>query len=212
NFKAVFSPQYDFGNYYMNSLIVVFFTLLITLPVSILAAYSISRFAIPGKAILMFAILATQFIPLIVNVIPFFVIFRNWGILDTTVALIIVNLGHTIPYGIWLIKGFMDSIPKSMEEAASIDGAGKLGVIWHIVLPMAKPGIITATVFCFVIVWNEFMFALILTNQKAVTLPVALSYFVGESGVIWNEMAAAGVIYVIPTVVFMILVRKQFIQ
>src|SRR5699024_3487000 len=123
NFKAVFSPQYDFGNYYMNSLIVVFFTLLITLPVSILAAYSISRFAIQGKAILMFAILSTQFIPLIVNVIPFFVIFRNWGILDTTVALIIVNLGHTIPYGIWLIKGFMDSIPKSMEEAASIDGA-----------------------------------------------------------------------------------------
>lgn len=212
NFKAVFSSDYEFGKYYMNSLTVVFFTLLITLPVSILAAYSISRFAIPGKSILMFGILATQFIPLIVNVIPFFSIFRNWGLLDTTVALIIVNLGHTIPYGIWLIKGFMDSIPKSMEEAASIDGAGKLGVIWHIVLPMAKPGIITATVFCFVIVWNEFMFALILTSQEAVTLPVALSYFVGESGVIWNEMAAAGVIYVIPTVIFMILVRKQFIQ
>jgi ABC-type glycerol-3-phosphate transport system permease component len=212
NFKAVFSSDYDFGNYYMNSLTVVFFTLLITLPVSILAAYSISRFAIPGKAVLMFAILATQFIPLIVNVIPFFVIFRNWGILDTTMALIIVNLGHTIPYGIWLIKGFMDSIPRSMEEAASIDGASKLGVIWHIVLPMAKPGIITATVFCFVIVWNEFMFALILTSREAVTLPVALSYFVGESGVIWNEMAAAGVIYVIPTVVFMFLVRKQFIK
>lgn len=212
NFKAVFSSSYEFSAYYMNSLIVVGVALIITLPVSILAAYSLSRFPVRGKQLLLFAILATQFIPLIVNVIPFFIIFREWGILDTTVALIIVNLGHTIPYAIWLIKGFMDSIPKSMEEAASIDGASKMEVIWHVVLPMAKPGIITATVFCFVIVWNEFMFALILTNQKAITLPVALSYFIGENGVIWNEMAAAGVLYVIPTIIFMLIVRKQFIK
>src|SRR5699024_2056756 len=202
----------NFEDYYINSLIVVSFTLLITLPVSVLASYGLSRFRIPCKQLFMFGILATQFIPLIVNVIPFFIIFRNWGILDTTFALIIVNLGHTIPYAIWLIKGFIDSIPRDMEEAGSIDGASKFKVIWHIVLPIAKPGIITATVFCFVIVWNEFMFALILTNQKAVTLPVALSYFVGENGVIWNEMAAAGVIYIIPTVIFMLIVRKQFIK
>ena len=212
NFRRLFSSAYNFENYYMNSLIVVFFTLIITVPVSILAAYSISRYRIPGKTLLMFAILATQFIPLIVNVIPFFSAFRNWGLLDTTVALIIVNLGHTIPYAIWLIKGFMDSIPKDMEEAGAIDGASRLRIIWNIVLPMAKPGIITATVFCFVVVWNEFMFALILTSQEAVTLPVALSYFVGENGVIWNEMAAAGVIYVIPTIIFMLIVRKQFVK
>ncbi|WP_152657191.1 carbohydrate ABC transporter permease [Oceanobacillus sp. CFH 90083] len=212
NFRRIFSSAYNFENYYMNSLIVVFFTLIITLPVSILAAYSISRFKIPGKTLLMFAILATQFIPLIVNVIPFFSAFRNWGLLDTTIALIIVNLGHTIPYAIWLIKGFMDSIPKDMEEAGAIDGASRLRIIWNIVLPMAKPGIITATVFCFVVVWNEFMFALILTSQEAVTLPVALSYFVGENGVIWNEMAAAGIIYVIPTIIFMLIVRKQFVK
>ncbi|WP_091583489.1 carbohydrate ABC transporter permease [Alteribacillus bidgolensis] len=211
NFRTVFGSAYNFGNYYMNSTIVVAVTLLITIPVSIMAAYSISRFQLPGKNLFMFAILATQFIPLIVNVIPFFVMFRNWGILDTTLALIIVNLGHTIPYAIWLIKGFIDNIPKDMEEAGMIDGAGRLRVIWHILLPMAKPGIITATVFCFVITWNEFMFALILTNQEAVTLPVALSYFVGQDGVIWNEMAAAGMVYVLPTIIFMLIVRKQFV-
>lgn len=211
NFKTVFSSTFNVGKYYSNSTIVVVLTLLITMPVSILASYSLSRFRIPGKQIFMFAILATQFIPLIVNVIPYFVMFRNWGLLDTTLALIIVNLGHTIPYAIWLIKGFIDKIPVDMEEAATIDGASKLQVIWHVLLPLAKPGIITATVFCFVITWNEFMFALILSNQNAVTLPVALSFFNGEKGVIWNQMAAAGIIFVLPTIIFMLIVRKQFI-
>ncbi|MBT2658408.1 carbohydrate ABC transporter permease [Bacillus sp. ISL-18] len=211
NFKAVFSPSFNLGKYYSNSISVVLVTLLVTMPVSILASYSLSRFKIPGKQLIMFAILATQFIPLIVNVIPYFIMFRNWGLLDTTLALIIVNLGHTIPYAIWLIKGFLDRIPIDMEEAATIDGANRLQIIWHVLLPMAKPGIITASVFCFVIIWNEFMFALILTNQDAVTLPVALSFFNGEKGVLWNQMAAAGIIFVLPTVIFMLIVRKQFI-
>jgi multiple sugar transport system permease protein len=211
NFKTVFSSTFNVGKYYSNSTIVVVLTLLITMPVSILASYSLSRFRIPGKQLFMFAILATQFIPLIVNVIPYFVMFRNWGLLDTALALIIVNLGHTIPYAIWLIKGFIDKIPVDMEEAATIDGASKLQVIWHVLLPLAKPGIITATVFCFVITWNEFMFALILSNQNAVTLPVALSFFNGEKGVLWNQMAAAGIIFVLPTIIFMLIVRKQFI-
>lgn len=212
NYKAVFSSSFDLGKYYSNSTVVVVVTLLITLVVSILASYSLSRFNIPGKQIIMFGILATQFIPLIINVIPYFVMFRNWGLLDTTLGLIIVNLGHTIPYAIWLIKGFMDRIPIDIEEQASIDGAGRLRIIWSILLPLAKPGIITASVFCFVIIWNEFMFALILTNQEAVTLPVALQFFIGEEGVIWNQMAAAGTLFVLPTVIFMLMVRKQFVQ
>ncbi|WP_436896653.1 carbohydrate ABC transporter permease [Staphylococcus pseudoxylosus] len=212
NFKTILGSSYEFGAYYLNSIIVVFFTLAITMPLSLLAAYSLSRFNIIGKNVLLFMILATQFIPLVINAIPFFTIFKNWGLLDTPIALIIVNLGQTIPYAIWLIKEFIDGVPRGIEEAAEMDGASKFGVIWHVIIPIAKPGIITATVFCFVIVWNEFMFALILTNQKAVTLPVALSYFVGENGVIWNEMAAAGLLYAIPTIIFMLIVRKQFVK
>ncbi|TKH03155.1 carbohydrate ABC transporter permease [Peribacillus simplex] len=211
NFRTVFGSTFNLGKYYSNSLIVVAVTLLITIPVSILASYSLSRFQMPFKQIFMFTILATQFIPLIVNVIPFFTMFRDWGMLDTTLALIIVNLGHTIPYAIWLTKGFIDRIPIDMEEAATIDGANRLQVLWHILLPLAKPGIITATVFCFVITWNEFMFSLVITQQEAVTLPIALSFFNGEEGVLWNQMAAAGIIFVLPTVIFMLLVRKQFI-
>ena len=212
NFRTIFSSSFQLGNFYINSLIVVAFTLLVTIPVSVLASYSLSRFMIPGKQYIMFGILATQFIPLIVNVIPFFIIFRNWGLLDTTLALIIVNLGHTVPYAIWLTKGFIDRIPVDVEEAALIDGASRLRILWSVLLPLAKPGIITATVFCFVITWNEFMFALILTNREAVTLPVALSYFIGEEGVRWNLMSAAGVTFVLPAVIFMLIVRKQFVQ
>jgi ABC-type glycerol-3-phosphate transport system permease component len=211
NFKTLFSSSFNLREYYSNSTIVVVVTLLITIPVSILAAYSLSRFQIPGKQMFMFAILATQFIPMIVNVIPYFIMFRNWGLLDTTSALIIVNVGQTIPYAIWLIKGFIDRIPRDMEEAATIDGAGRLRVIWHVLLPLVKPGIITATVFCFVTIWNEFMFALVLTNQDAVTLPVALQFFNGEKGVMWNQMSAAGILFVLPTIILMIIVRKQFI-
>lgn len=212
NFKFLFSQEFNIGKYYFNSLWVVFATLFITIPVSILAAYSLSRFEIKGKQIVMFAILATQFIPLIVNLIPLFLIFRNLNLIDTTLALIIVNLGHTIPYAIWLIKGFIDRIPVDTEEAAAIDGANRFQIITKIMIPMALPGIITATVFCFVITWNEFMFALILTQREAVTLPIALSFFNGEKGVIWNQMAASGIIFMLPTVIFMLLVRKQFVQ
>lgn len=211
NFKTVLGSSFNLGKYYTNSMVVVFVTLLITIPVSILASYSLSRFQMKGKQMFMFAILATQFIPLIVNVIPFYLMFREWGILDTTIALIIVNLGHTIPYAVWLTKGFIDRIPVDIEEAAAIDGASRFQILWRILLPLAMPGIITATVFCFVITWNEFMFALVLTQQEAVTLPVALSFFIGEKGVMWNQMAAAGIIFVLPTVIFMLIVRKQFI-
>jgi len=211
NYRVVFSPEFGVGKFYANSTIIAAVTLLITLPVSILAAYSLSRFRMPGKQLFMFFILATQFIPLVVNLIPYFIMFRSWGMLDTREALIIVNLGHTIPYAIWLAKGFIDKIPIEIEEAATVDGLSRLGVIWHILIPLAKPGIITATVFCFVITWNEFMFALVLSEQSAVTLPIALSLFNGEKGVLWNQMAAAGTVFVLPTILFMLLVRKQFV-
>ncbi|BDH60807.1 ABC transporter permease [Lysinibacillus sp. PLM2] len=212
NFKFLFSHQFNLGKYYFNSIWIVFATLIITIPVSVLAAYSLSRFEIKGKQLIMFAILATQFIPLVVNLIPLFLIFRNLSLIDTIVALIIVNLGHTIPYAIWLIKGFIDRVPIDTEEAASIDGASRFQIITKILIPTALPGIITATVFCFVITWNEFMFALILTQREAVTLPIALSFFNGEKGVVWNQMAAAGIVFMLPTVIFMLLVRKQFVQ
>ncbi|MDA8441565.1 MAG: carbohydrate ABC transporter permease [Peptococcaceae bacterium] len=212
NFRAIFSYPLDFGPYLLNSFIVTTATLVIGIPISLFAAYSLSRFKIAGKQGLLFWILSTQFIPPVIIALPFFILFRNLGLLDTRISLIIVNLCIIIPFAIWLIKGFLDGIPTDIEEAALIDGCSRFGVLTRIIVALAKPGILTATVFCFVLSWNEFMFPLILSRQNATTLPVALMLLNAEKGVIWEQMAAAGIVLVIPSVILVLLVRKHFVQ
>ena len=115
-----------------------------------------------------------------------------------------------LPFGVWLSKGFIDSIPEDLEEAALIDGCNRLQIIWRIILPLAKPGIISTTAFTFVLSWNSFLFPLILTNERAVTMPVALMTLRGQRGVHWEMMAAAGLVLIIPPVLFMLYSRKHF--
>ncbi len=119
-------------------------------------------------------ILLTQFIPAVTIVLPFYVMFRQLGLLDTYTALIIVDLAIVLPYAIWTIKGFIDAIPIETEEAAIVDGASRARVIWDIVVPMARPGILTAAIFCFIITWNEFLFGYLLSRQRVVPLPVGI--------------------------------------
>ena len=119
-------------------------------------------------------ILLTQFIPAVTIVLPFYVMFRQLGLLDTYVALIVVDLAIVLPYAIWTIKGFIDAIPMETEEAAIVDGASRLRIIWDIVVPMARPGILTAAIFCFIITWNEFLFGYLLSRQNVVPLSVGI--------------------------------------
>ena len=215
NFKVVFSTlegTKSFFPYLLNSLTVTGVTLAITTPVGILAAYTLSRFKLRGKHFVLFWILSTQFVPPIVIVLPFFLMFRNLGLLDSRIGLIIVNLGYIVPYVVWMSKGFIDSIPTDIEESARIDGCTRFQVIYKIILPLAKPGIITSMAFSFVLAWNEFLFALILTNQTAVTMPVGLMTLSGERGVHWEQMAAAGLVLIIPPTLFMLYGRKHFVQ
>ena len=157
-------------------------------------------------------ILATQFVPAVVIVLPFFLLFRDLGILDTRIGLILVNLSIVTPFALWMIKGFIDGIPRDTEEAALVDGSSRLQVIRNIVLPMAAPGIVTAAIFCFIIAWNDFLFALILTTNKAVTLTVGLALFQAEEGDLWNLLAAAGIIIMVPMFVLALIIQKHFVQ
>jgi multiple sugar transport system permease protein len=136
--------------------------------------------------------------------------FRSLGLLDTRIALIIVNLAIVTPFVIWMIKGFIDAIPVDSEEAAMIDGASRLRVIRDIVLPMAAPGILTSSIFCFILTWNEFLFSLILTRRDAVTLPVGLVSFRTERGDLWELMSAAGVMITVPIFIMAMLIQKHF--
>lgn len=212
NFVTVFEPPYYLGRKLVNSTVVAFVTVLIAIPIATMAAYSFSRFRLVGETAMLVTILATQFVPAVVIILPFFVMFRDVGLLDTRIGLILVNLAIVMPFAIWMIKGFIDGIPIDTEEAAMVDGSSRLQVMLNIVLPMAAPGLLTAGIFCFIIAWNEFLFALILTNRDAVTLPIGLALFKAEEGDLWNLLSAAGIIIMVPMFVLALLIRKYFVQ
>ena len=212
NFALVFDSPYHLGRKLLNSTVVSFVTVAVAIPIATCAAYSFSRFRMRGERVMFVMILATQFVPAVVIVLPFFLLFRDLGILDTRLGLILVNLSIVTPFAIWMIKGFIDGIPRDTEEAALVDGSSRLQVIRNIVLPMAAPGIVTAAIFCFIIAWNDFLFALILTTNKAVTLTVGLALFQAEEGDLWNLLAAAGIIIMVPMFVLALVIQKHFVQ
>ncbi len=212
NFGTVFDAPFFLGAKLLNSSIIALVTVLLAIPIATMAAYSFSRFRMRGETAMLVIILATQFVPAVVIVLPFFVMFRDVGLLDTRIGLILVNLAIVMPFAVWMIKGFIDGIPMDTEEAALVDGSSRLQVIRNIVLPMAAPGILTAGIFCFIIAWNEFLFALILTNKNAVTLPIGLALFKAEEGDLWNLLSAAGIIIMLPMFVLALIIRKYFVQ
>lgn len=212
NFAEVFRSPYNLGEKLVNSTIVALVTIIFAVPIATMAAYSFSRFTLRGETLMLVTILATQFVPAVVIILPFFVMFRDVGLLDTRLGLILVNLAIVMPFAIWMIKGFIDGIPMDTEEAAMVDGSSRIQVIKNIVLPMAAPGLLTSGIFCFIIAWNEFLFALILTNRDSVTLPIGLALFRAEEGDLWNLLSAAGIIIMVPMFVLATLIRKYFVQ
>jgi ABC-type glycerol-3-phosphate transport system permease component len=137
--------------------------------------------------------------------------FKELGMLDSRSALVLINLSIVLPYAVWMIKGFIDAVPIEMEESAMVDGAQRWRVLWEIVVPVALPGIITAAVFSFTLTWNEFLFALILGKQDALTLPLGLIGFRTERGDLWELMAAGGLLITAPMFLLSLLVHRQFI-
>lgn len=212
NFRAAFAAPYLLGARTLNSLIVTFGTLLLSLPIATAAAYSFSRFRFPGGAAWPLGLLATQFIPPVIVIIPLFIAFRGMGLLDTRLALILANMSFVVPYATWMIKGFIDSLPIDMEEAAMIDGASRLRAIWSVVIPNALPGIATAAIFSFVVSWNEFFYALVLTRDEAVTLQVSLMGARTERGDAWEIMAAMGLAIMAPMLLLSGAVQKYFVK
>jgi multiple sugar transport system permease protein len=212
NFEIIFRSPYNLFDKLVNSTLVALSTILIAIPIATMAAYSFSRFRMKGERLMFVTILATQFVPAVVIVLPFFVLFRDLGILDTRFALVLVNLSLVMPFAIWMIKGFIDSIPLDSEEAALVDGSSRFQVILNVTLPMALPGVITAGIFCFILAWNEFLFAVIITTNKAVTLPVGLSLFHAEEGVLWHLISAAGIMIMLPMFVLATIIQKHFVQ
>ncbi|MEZ5776919.1 MAG: carbohydrate ABC transporter permease [Paracoccaceae bacterium] len=210
NFREVFGERWNIAKNIMNSSIIAVSTVCVAIPIAVSASYAFSRLRFPLKRTMFQWILLTQFIPAVTIVLPFYVMFRNLGMLDTYGALIIVDLSIVLPYAIWTIKGFIDAIPIEAEEAAIIDGASRFRVIWDIVVPMAWPGIMTAAIFCFILTWNEFLFGYLLSRQDVVPLPVGIISFVLERGPVWELIAATGIIITIPMFFFALMIQRHF--
>lgn len=198
NFETALAAPYELLRRTRNSLLVTGSTLVIALPVATLAAYALSRFRFPGGEAWSLGVLATQFVPPVIVAIPLFVAFRSAGLLDTPVALVLANLSFVVPYAIWMIKGFVDALPLELEEAAMLDGASRLRVLASIVVPLARPGIVCAGIFGFVVSWNEFFYALVLTRDRATTLQVGLMAARTERGDVWEVMAVMGLVVMLP--------------
>jgi len=212
NFIHIFSAPYNFGPLVLNSLVVSSLTIAIAIPLATMTAYALSRYTLKGKNVLLVWILSSQFVPPVVVVLPFYGLFRSLQLLDTRTALVILNLSFVLPFAIWMIKGFIDALPAEIEEAAVVDGCNQFQTLLRVTLPLIMPGIITAAVFGFIQSWNEFLFALIITEKHATTLQVGLMSLFGDRGIIWEAMAAAGLIIMIPIFVLSITIRKHFIQ
>jgi multiple sugar transport system permease protein len=148
----------------------------------------------------------------VVVAIPYFVLFRSLGLIDTPIALVIVYLSFTLPYAIWMLRGFFDALPVEVEEASFIDGCNELQTLRYVTVPLVMPGILVSAVFAFISAWNEFFFALILTRSNTVTLPISIMNITGVRGPMWEQLAAAGMVVMIPILIMSLFIRKYFVE
>jgi multiple sugar transport system permease protein len=202
-----------FATFFKNSLIVGVSTVVVVLVCSTLSGYALSRYQFKGKRSFMIMLLCTQFIPRAMMIIPLFVIFKNLGLISNPLSLIITYTAIEIPFTTILMSGFISNVPKELEEAAMIDGCSKLQSLRHVVFPLLLPGIVATGVFTFIYTWNEFLIALMLTNQQSkFTLPVGLSTMLGEFSINYGALAAGSVIALIPAVILFAYAQKHLVN
>lgn len=202
-----------FDTYFGNSIYVGVMTVLLTVTLSILAGYALARYEFKGKRVFMLMLLMTQFIPRSMLIIPLFVIFNNLGLISNPLSLILIYSAVQVPFNAILMSGFIAGIPKELEEAASIDGATKMEALVKVILPLLIPGIVATSVNVFVYAWNEFLLALMLTNNQAkFTLPVGLSFMLGEFNVNYGALAAGSIIALIPSIILFAIAQKHLVN
>jgi multiple sugar transport system permease protein len=197
---------------YINSLIIGFGSTFLAVFLGTLAAYGFSRFKVPLKDDLLFFILSTRMMPPIAVAIPIYLMYRELGLTDTKLGMILLYTAVNISLAVWLLKGFIDEIPREYEEAAMIDGYTRLQAFRKVVLPQAATGIAATAIFCLIFAWNEYAFAVLLTSGEAQTTPPFIPFIIGEGGQDWPAVAAGTTLFLIPIVLFTVLLRKHLLR
>ena len=201
-----------FAERYTNSLIIGFGSTFLAVFLGTLAAYGFSRFRVPLKDDLLFFILSTRMMPPIAVAIPIYLMYRNLGLSYTHLGMILLYTAVNLSLSVWLLKGFIDEIPREYEEAAMIDGYTRLQAFFKVVLPQAATGIAATAIFCLIFSWNEYAFALLLTSGEAQTAPPFIPIIIGEGGLDWPAVAAGTTLFLLPVLVFTILLRRHLLR
>lgn len=218
-FSFFFAPTLDnyrnilegrFLGYVGNSIIVGVVSTLATLVIGTMCAYALSRFRFAGRTSLAWSTLLLRTIPPAVLAVPIYFIWNRVG-LDGLGGLIIVYVALNLPFTIWLLYGFIEQIPRELEESAAVDGCGPFRGFFVLILPLLKPGLAAAAIFTFRIAWNELVLSSILTNRTTRTLPYAVFLFIKDTGIDWGELMAAGVLIAIPPLIFTFMAARQII-
>jgi len=211
NYRTFFSNA-EFARCFLNSCIITMFAVILSLFVGTPTAYALARFRLRKKTGIMIFVLLARMTPPVVLVLPFFLIAKKLNLSDTYIALIGMGAFLSVPFVIWMMRGFFAEIPVEIEEPAVVDGCSRFKAVCKVVIPLVAPGFAATAVLCALLVWNEFFFALVLTGNHTRTLPVLVNMFVSEKSVDWGTMSAAGIITVLPLIIFGLLAQKHLVR
>lgn len=206
-----------YGRYLLNSLIISTGNTLLVAILAILATYALSRYRIPGDQNIFFWTITNRMAPPAAFMLPMFLLYSrvlrlgNWQLFDTHIGLILAYCVFNLPFAIWLLKGIVDGIPVDLDEAAMVDGASVIQVIWQIIVPLAAPGIAITALLSWIFAWNEYLFAATLTSVNARTITTGLAEFVTVVGTNWGEMAAMAIVCLAPALLFLSLVQRYIV-
>ncbi|MFB4286409.1 carbohydrate ABC transporter permease [Nonomuraea sp. ATR24] len=203
-----------FGRYFVNSAIVALSVVVLSALVAFLAAVAVTRFHFRFRTTVLIMFLIAQMVPVEALTIPLFFVVRDLGLLNTLGSLVLVHLAFSLPFAIWMMRGFVAAVPEALEEAAMIDGAGRATILWRVLFPLVAPGLVATTVFSFITAWNDFIFArtFIISAKDSQTLPAALLVFFKPDENDWGGIMAASTLMTIPVLIFFVGVQRKLVS
>jgi N,N'-diacetylchitobiose transport system permease protein len=206
-------PGVSFTDFFINSAIVAGATVILSGLLALLAATAVARFRFRLRTSFLVMLLVVQMIPLEALVIPLFLMIRRLGLYNQLPGLVLVYLGFSLPFSVWMLRGFVAAVPRELEEAAAIDGASRWQAFWRILLPLVAPGLVATSIFAFITAWNELIFALtFISTEDRYTLPVAMTYFFGRDDTAWGAVMAASTLLTLPVMIFFVLVQRRMVS
>ncbi len=211
NYFEVFTES-KMGRFFWNTIVVSVGATSISLIVGIMAAYGFSRYKFPGSKTILWSIMFTRVLPRVTLIVPFYITLRNLKLLNTYPGLILVYLMVVMPISVWLLKGFFDNVPYEIEEAAIVDGCSSVSLLTRIIVPLSLPAIAAVGMYAFILAWNEFLFALLMTTDAHTrTISVALAFYIDEAGIHWGPLMAASVLMSIPAIIVFALFQRNIV-